>query len=200
MKVSVAVLAGGQSRRMGQDKAFLSIGDKLVIQRVFERVLPLGDDLILVTNTPDKYAAYTYCRITEDVYPGKGALGGIYSALVAARYPHCLVVACDMPFLNTRLLKYLARLASFWDYDVVVPIISGRWETLHAVYSKRCLKPIEQRLHQDQLRVCSFFESVHLCTVEQRHLERFDPLLRSFLNMNTPEEWQRLQHIAETEA
>jgi len=200
MEVSVAVLAGGQSRRMGRDKAFLFVGNRPVIQRVFERVLPLSDDLILVTNTPDKYALYTHCRITTDVYPGRGALGGIYSALMAARYQHCLVVACDMPFLNTRLLKYLARLAGFYDYDVVVPVISGRWETLHAVYSKRCLKPIEQCLHQDQLRVCDFFGNVHLCAVEQHRLERFDPLLRSFLNMNTPEEWQRLQHIAETGA
>lgn len=200
MKVSAAVLAGGQSRRMGRDKAFLFVGGKRIIQRVFERVLPLSDDIILVTNTPDKFAPYTNYRITSDVYPGKGSLGGIYSALKVARYQHCLIVACDMPFLNTRLLRYLARLARFWDYDVVVPEISGRWETLHAVYSKRCLDPIEQCLRQDQLRVCSFFERVRLRVVAQHRLERFDPLLRSFLNINTPEEWQSLQHIAETES
>lgn len=199
MKISVAVLAGGQSRRMGYDKAFLPVGGKPVIQRVLERVVPLSGDVILVTNAPDKYAPYTNCRITGDVYPGKGSLGGIYTALVAACYPHCLIVACDMPFLNTRLLKYLARLASTCDYDVVVPRISGRWETLHAVYSKRCLRPIERCLQQDQLRVCNLFESVRLCVVEQHHLERFDPLLRSFLNMNTLEEWQCLQQIATNE-
>ncbi|MGQ9501856.1 MAG: molybdenum cofactor guanylyltransferase [Anaerolineae bacterium] len=196
MKISVAVLAGGQSQRMGRDKAFLPVGGKPAIQRVLERVAPLSDDVILVTNAPNKYAPYTNCRITGDIYPGRGSLGGIYSALMAAHYPHCLIVACDMPFLNTRLLKYLARLARVYDYDAVVPRIAGRWETLHAVYSKRCLHPIEQCLQGDQLRVCSFFESVHLCVVEQRRLERFDPLLRSFLNMNTPEEWQYLQQVA----
>ncbi|MCS7261227.1 MAG: molybdenum cofactor guanylyltransferase [Anaerolineae bacterium] len=200
MRVSVAVLAGGQSRRMGRDKAFLSVGGKPVIQRVFERVAPLSDDLILVTNTPDKYAAYTDYRIVGDVHPGKGSLGGVYSALIAARHPHCLIVACDMPFLNTRLLKYLARLARFWDYDVVVPVISGRWETMHAVYSKRCLDPIEECLRRGKLRVCDFFEKVRLCVVEPDRLERFDPFLRSFLNMNTPEEWRALQHIAEANA
>lgn len=200
MKVSAAVLAGGQSHRMGRDKAFLSLGGKPVIQRVLERILPLSDDIILVTNTPEKYAPYADYRITGDVYPGRGALGGIYTALTAARYQHCLIVACDMPFLNTRLLRYLARLAIFWNCDVVVPQISGRWETLHAVYSKRCLEPIEQCLRQDQLRVCSFFEKVRLYAVEQPRIERFDPLLRSFLNMNTPEEWRSLQHIAEVES
>lgn len=199
MKVSVAVLAGGQSRRMGRDKAFLPIGGRPAVQRVLERVVSLSDDVILVTNAPDKYVPYTNCRIIGDIYPGKGSLGGIYSALVAAWYPHCLIVACDMPFLNTRLLKYLARLASIWDYDVVVPRISEKWETLHAVYSKRCLYPIEQCLRQGQLRVRSFFESVRVCVVERYRLERFDPLLRSFLNMNTPEEWQCLQQIATNE-
>ncbi|MGC8878285.1 MAG: molybdenum cofactor guanylyltransferase [Anaerolineae bacterium] len=199
MKVSVAVLAGGQSRRMGCDKAFLPVGGKPVIQRVLERVVPLSEDVILVTNAPDKYASYTNCHIIGDIYPGKGTLGGIYTALVAARYPYCLIVACDMPFLSTRLLKYLVRLASACQCDVVVPRISGRWETLHAVYSKRCLHPIERCLQQDQLRVCDFFESVRLYVVEQNRLERFDPLLRSFLNVNTPEEWRCLQQIAMNE-
>ena len=199
MKVSVGVLAGGQSRRMGRDKAFLPVGGKPVIQRVLERVAPLSDDIILVTNTPDKFTFDIDCRITGDIYPGKGSLGGIYSALVAARYPHCLIVACDMPFLNVRLLQYLVRLARIYDYDAVVPEVSDRWETLHAVYSKRCLRPIERCLQQDDLRVRSFFKDVRVRIVEQRRLEHFDPLLRSFLNMNTPEEWRYLQLIAANE-
>ena len=199
MKVSVGVLAGGQSRRMGRDKAFLPVGGKPVIQRVLERVASLSDDIILVTNTPDKFTFDIDCRITGDIYPGKGSLGGIYSALVAARYPHCLIVACDMPFLNVRLLQYLVRLARIYDYDAVVPEVSDRWETLHAVYSKRCLHPIERCLQQDDLRVRSFFKDVRVRIVEQRRLEHFDPLLRSFLNMNTPEEWRYLQLIAANE-
>ncbi len=181
---------------MGRDKAFLPVGGKPAALRVLERVALLSDDVILVTNSPDKYQSFVDCRITTDIHPGKGSLGGIYSALVVARYPHCLVVGCDMPFLNVRVLRYLARVASIWDYDVVVPQVSGRFETLHAIYSKRCLYPIEQRILHSELRIASLFEDVRVCVVEQYRLERFDPLLHSFLNMNTPDEWRHLQQIA----
>lgn len=195
-KVSVALLAGGQSRRMGQDKAFLPVGGRSVIERVLERILPLSDDVILVTNTPDKYRYLGY-RMVGDVYPGKGALGGIYTAIQAAGYPHCLVVACDMPFLNTDLLRYLASLAA--DFDVVVPRVEKFPETTHAVYGKNCLGPIKQRLLADQLKIISFFADVRVRYVERSDIGRFDPTFHSFLNMNTPQDWERVQRIAKEE-
>ena len=147
-KVSVAILAGGRSRRMGQDKALLPVGGRSVIEWVIERVVPLSDDVTLITNVPDKYRHLGY-RMVGDVYPGKGSLGGIYTAIHAAQYLHCLVVACDMPFLNTDLLRYLAGLAP--GFDVVVPRVEKYPETMHAVYGKGCLEPINQRLLANHL-------------------------------------------------
>lgn len=179
---------------MGHDKAFLPIGGRPVIQRVLERVSTLSDDVIIVTNTPDRYASGTTSRLVGDVFAGKGSLGGIYSALVAARHPHCLIVACDMPFLNVSLLEHLISLAP--GYDVVVPRIAGRLETTHAVYSTACLDAIRQRLLRDDLRIRGFFAEVHVCIVEQAEAARYDADLRSFLNMNTPSDWERLQQLA----
>lgn len=194
--VSVAILAGGQSRRMGRDKAFLPVGGYPVVERVIERVVPLSDDVMLITNTPDKYHHFGH-RVVGDAFPGTGALGGIYTAIYAAQYSYCLVVACDMPFLNTSLLRYLCGLAT--GFDVVIPLFKGFPETMHAVYGRNCLEPIKQQLLNEHLKIIGFFDEVRVRYVEHRDLFRFDPKLRSFLNMNTPADWERVQRLIEEE-
>ena len=192
--ISVAVLAGGQSKRMGQDKAFLKVGGQPVIERVLERVTPLTDDLFISTNSPEKYARFGL-RLVSDVYPDKAALGGIYSAIQAAQYDHVLIVACDMPFLNPQLLRHLITLAP--TAEVVAPLISPpQPETMHAVYSKACLAAIKPRLLANQLRIIGFFEDVSVRYVEQAEVARFDPHFYTFLNMNTPADWERVKQLA----
>jgi molybdopterin-guanine dinucleotide biosynthesis protein A len=192
--VSVAILAGGQSRRMGRDKAFLPVGGYPVVERVIERVAPLSDDVMLVTNAPDRYRHLGH-RMVDDAFPGTGALGGIYTAICAARYSYCLVVACDMPFLNTSLLRYLCGLAP--GFDVVIPLFKGFPETMHAVYGRGCLEPIKQQLLTEHLKIIGFFDEVCVRYVEHSDLIRFDPKLRSFLNMNTPADWEQVQRLVE---
>ncbi len=193
--VSIAILAGGQSRRMGQDKAFLPVGGRPVIERVIAAAAPLTDDLFIGANAPDKFAPYGL-RVVPDVYPDKAALGGIYSVIQAARHPHVLVVACDLPFLNASLLQHLIGLAP--TADVVIPLIQPpQPETLHAVYSRNCLQPIQKRLVAGQLRVIGFFEEVSVRYVERAEVAQFDPEFHSFINMNTPADWQRVQELAQ---
>ena len=164
--VSVAVLAGGQSKRMGQDKAFLEVGGQRVIDRVLAQVKPLTDDLFIGTNSPEKYKEFGL-RLVPDIYPDKAALGGIYSAIAAARYARVLIVACDMPFLNVGLLQHLIELAP--TADVIAPLIEPpQPETLHAVYGKNCLPAIEPRLRANKLRVIGFFEAVSVRYVGSR--------------------------------
>lgn len=195
-KTSVAILAGGQSRRMGQEKAFLPVGGRPVIQRVLWSVADLSDDLLIVTNTPDMYR-YLGERMVSDVYPGKGALGGVYTAINAALHPHCLVVACDMPFLSTDLLSHLMTLSA--GFDVVIPLIREFPETMHAIYGKACLEPIKMRLSANQLKIIDFFEDVRVQYVSREEVARYDPTFRSFLNMNTPDDWSKLQRLAAQE-
>jgi molybdopterin-guanine dinucleotide biosynthesis protein A len=194
--ISVAILAGGQSRRMGQDKAFLPLGGRPVVERVLERVVTLSDDVTIVTNKPDKYR-HLGCQVVSDVYPDKGALGGIYTAIHAARYSHCLVVACDMPFLDAGLLRYLMGLVP--GFDVVIPRIEEFPETLHAIYGQKCLEPIRRRLLAGRLKIIGFFTDVRVRYVERDDVARFDPTFRSFLNMNTPADWKRLQQLVSEE-
>jgi molybdopterin-guanine dinucleotide biosynthesis protein A len=193
--VSVAILAGGQSKRMGRNKAFLELGGQLVIERVIATVAPLTDDLLLGTNSPEQYA-HLGLRMVPDVYPDKAALGGIYTAIAAARHPQVLIVACDMPLLNFELLRYLIELAP--TADVVAPLIEPpQPETMHAVYSKACLAPIESRLLANKLRVIGFFDDVSVRYVDRAEVSRFDPHFYSFVIMNTPEDWQRVKDLIE---
>ena len=123
-----------------------------------------------------------------DVWPDKGSLGGIYSALYHATTPYCLVVACDMPFLHAGVLRYLV--AQKAGYDVVIPDVAGEQQTLHAVYSQACSAPIARRLEAHRLKITGFFPEVRVRTVTADELRPFDPALRAFQNLNTPEEFQ----------
>ena len=178
---------------MGRDKAWLPVGGRPVVERVIERVAPLSDDVLLVAHADDPYR-HLSARLVGDIYAGKGPLGGIYTALQAAHYDHCLVVACDMPFLDVGLLRYLIGLSP--GYDVVIPRVEEFPETLHAVYGKRCLEPIQRRLLAGELKIVGFFEEVRVRYVERDDVARFDPRFRSFMNMNTPADWEQLQQLA----
>jgi molybdenum cofactor guanylyltransferase len=229
--VSGVVLAGGQSRRMGRDKAFIDFAGVPLVARVIERIRDICYEVIIVTNNPEAYrpvvSRVKSSRIVGDVYPGKGSLGGIFSGLRAATEEHILAVACDMPFLNQDLMRYMISLAP--GFDVVIahahdpsgktprgargnppgngnlnwassPIAKERdLHPMHAVYSKRCIAPIEERLRADDLRAIGFHDSVSVRVVEASEVDRFDPLHWSFFNVNTPEDLKTAQALRESQ-
>jgi molybdopterin-guanine dinucleotide biosynthesis protein A len=194
--ISVAVLAGGQSERMGRDKAFIEIGGRPIIERILICVESLTDDVLISTNSPEKYSQYGLRNIS-DIYPNKGALGGVYSALEAATHPYVLILACDMPFLNIALLRHLINLAP--TADAIVPIFKlQRPEVLHAVYGKRCLPVVKSRLLTNQLRIADFFDDLSVRYVRRDEIARFDPYFHTFFNVNTLADWQQAESIANT--
>jgi molybdopterin-guanine dinucleotide biosynthesis protein A len=209
VEASGIILAGGESRRMGRDKAWIEFDGKPLIERVADALERLTSELIVVTNNPKPYERLD-ARLVSDMLPGNGSLGGIYSGLHAARFKYSLVVACDMPFLNPALLKYLLSLAA--KYDVVIPSApdpskpkkekstkptakDADLHPLHAVYSKKCLTPIESALQNGDRRMISFHPAVRVRIVTQIEIEQFDPNHLSLFNANTPEELARAQTI-----
>ena len=186
--ISCIVLAGGESKRVGTDKGFLTIGDRFLIEEIVEKMARIGDEVIIVTNSHQKYG-YLGTRLVSDVYPDKGALGGIYSGLKVACHHHSLVVACDMPFLDLRLLRYMILLSP--GQDVVIPRVGGLTEPLHAIYSKRCLQPMERVLSAGGLRIIEFFPEVRVRYVEEQEIRLFDPQCLSFFNINTPADLEK---------
>jgi len=190
LTVSCVILAGGKSKRMGVNKAFLKVGGLPIIERVIDQASLVGEEVILVTNSPDEYAHLGYPTV-QDVFPGKGSLGGIYSGLRAARHAYVLVVACDMPFLNASLLRYMVLLSR--GHDIVVPRTDQGVEPLHALYSKACLPAMEQLLQQNNLKIISFYSMFRVRYVEQEEIELLDPQHLSFFNVNTADalKWAR---------
>jgi molybdopterin-guanine dinucleotide biosynthesis protein A len=201
-RVTALVLAGGQSRRMGRDKAFLDFDGITLIERVIERVQSVCAETIIVANDTEKYTRFVL-RVVRDVYQGKGSLGGIFSGLQAASAEYVLAVACDLPFLNDALLRYLIALAP--QADVVIPrshaptgraknatryeqlaVKESGLQAMHAIYSKRCLEPMRARLLADDLRIINFFDEVRVRVVEPHEVARFDPQMLSFVNLNRP--------------
>jgi molybdopterin-guanine dinucleotide biosynthesis protein A len=206
MMVDGVILAGGQSRRMGQDKALMSLGGRLLIQRVIDVLAPMCAELILVTNDPDRYAHFAL-RTVHDVFPGAGSLGGLYSGMAASASDTAIAVACDMPFLNGALLQYLVEQSSAADAVVADLSTAARsaadqpkakqldLHPLHAVYRRACLAPIEKQLRAGDLRMMGFFERVNVRYVKRAEVLRFDTQLRSFFNVNTPEEWAEAESL-----
>ena len=172
---------------MGQNKALMPLGDRRLIDRVVDVLNGVFSELLIVTNTPELYADLELPMV-GDVVPNKGSLGGIYSAIYHITTSYCFVVACDMPFLNADLMRYMMRQAT--DCDVVMPDIEGNMEPLHAIYGKACLVPIERRLAADRLKIVGFLPDVRVRTVTADEIRHFDPELLAFRNLNTPEEFQ----------
>jgi len=192
-RVSGVILAGGKSRRMGgSPKALLPFGGRSLIEHIAETLRSVLPDCLVVTNTPELYASLGLPMV-GDVFPEGGSLGGIYSGLRAASGDAALCVACDMPFLSAPLVAYLAGRAN--EADVVIPDAAGELQTLHAVYGKVCLLPMERRLRAGQLKVVGFFDDVRVLRVPADAVERvIDPAI-AFMNLNTPEDLARARAL-----
>ena len=196
--MTAIVLAGGKNLRLGRSKALEVIGGKSLIERVVERLEPVTNQLLIVTSQEQPDLPVTVkAEVLTDVYPGKGPLGGIYTGLAAARYSHGIVVACDMPFLNVELLRYMIGLSD--DFDAVVPRLeNGMIEPLHAVYSKNCLTGMKVQLENNQLSTALFLlNKVRARYVEEAECRRFDPELLTFFNINREADLERAIKLVE---
>ncbi len=188
--ITVAIQAGGLSRRIGQDKALLKLAGKPLIEHILDRVEGLGDEILITANQAEAYA-YLGCRVVQDPVSGAGALTGLHTALKAAQGEHILVLACDMPFIQRKLLKYMLCRAD--KADVIIPHRGEHYEPFHAVYARACLPAIESELASSRQRVRSFFPRVRVLGIGEEILDRMDPHGLSFFNINTLQDLARAE-------
>jgi len=186
--VTISVQAGGQSRRMGRDKALLPFLGQPLILRVIERVRPAAAEMLLIANDPEKFQ-FTGLAAIPDRIPGLGVLGGLLTALHAARHPFVALVACDMPFVSAALLTYQAELIEHSGADVVIPQSAHGLEPLHAVYRREtCLPLVEQAVSLGLRRLDSWFELATLRVLSPEDTRPYDPQGLACANLNTPED------------
>jgi molybdopterin-guanine dinucleotide biosynthesis protein A len=210
--LTVCIQAGGESSRMGEDKALKTFLERPLIQRVIDRLSSIADEVIVTTNHPDDYAFLTTSTrpvgqslhgvplsLRADLKPGRGALGGLYTAIASAKNPIVAVVACDMPFASATLLEAETSLLLEEGVDVVIPKSKDGYEPLHAVYRRKtCLPAIESAIEADQWKVIAWFPQVKVRVLTSDEIKRYDLLGLAFWNVNTPEEFSKAEEMAKS--
>lgn len=194
--LTVCIQAGGQSSRMGEDKALKTFLGRPLIQRVAERLSTIADELIVTTNRPEEYA-FLSLPLFPDLKPGRGALGGLYTAIASAKHPTVAVVACDMPFASPSLLEAARSLLAEEEADIVIAKSEEGYEPLHAVYRREtCLPAIDAAIKADQWKVIAWFPQVKVRVLTADEIKPYDPSGLAFWNVNTPEEFAEAEKIA----
>jgi len=196
--LTLAIQAGGVSSRMERDKALMSFLGKPLIVRVLERLAPLADEVIVTTNYPQNYA-FLGLRCVPDLMPGRGALGGLYTALSAATHPLVAVAACDMPFASLSLLEFEHSLLVESGADAVVPSTVEGLEPLHAVYRREaCLPAIQSALEAGKWKLIVWFPQANVRVLTPEETARCNPHDLVFWNLNTPEEFAEAERRAQS--
>ena len=206
-RVSAVILAGGKSSRMGRPKALLQFDGEPLILHLLRTLKPLSSDIVVVAapgeqfvelssllrsqpNQPNELNKLNQPEVTLvcDEIAYQGPVGGIYYGLRAAKGDLVFMTSCDVPFLNLALISYL--ISQIADCDVVVPYWQDRFQPLHAVYRKSVAPLLREQLERGELRPIFLYEKVRTRQVSEDEIRRFDPEGLSFLNMNTPEDYE----------
>ena len=186
------ILAGGKNSRFsGKNKALVHIGGKRILDRIYEVFTILFDKIILVTNDPVQYMEWDFDIVT-DIFPIRSSLTGIHTGLFYMTTPHAFFAACDIPFIKKELIEILLESVEP-SIDIVIPETSKGLEPLCSVYSKRCLKPIEEQLEKQSLKIERMFQKVRVKKISEDILRTIDQDLLSFSNINTPDDLARAE-------
>lgn len=189
--VTGVILAGGASSRMGRNKALLEVDGIPIVTRTYQTLARLFHEVIIVTNTPLDYD-FLPCRKVADIYPGSGSIAGLHSALVHSSTAHSFVTACDMPFLDPAIIRRVCDLRT-GGYDAVIPFSEGGQEPLHALYSSHCKDVFEKAIRNGERKILDILNRVNIRQVTYEEVQRFGGQAASFLNVNTPEEYEGIR-------
>jgi molybdopterin-guanine dinucleotide biosynthesis protein A len=194
--LTLAIQAGGESRRMGSDKALLPFLGQPLILRVLNRLAGIADEILVTANQPEKYHFLGLTPI-PDLMPGTGALGGVYTALSAASHPYVAVVACDMPFASPELFAYELIKIREAGADGIIPRWEDGLEPFHAIYRRQtCLPHVWSALEAGKRRVDAWFDEVNIGYLERKEIDAYSPQGMAFLNINTLEELRTAVELA----
>lgn len=196
--MTAAILAGGQGRRLGGvDKSALVVGTQSILDRQLRALAGLTPHILIVADDPSRFRRAA-ARVVQDVIPGAGALGGLYTALSEAPTEQVLVIACDMPFLTAPFLARLAALGA--GVPAAMPCDSRGRHPLCASYATRLAHGFKSSIEMGNLRVLEALTDVEVRDVGPDELRSFDPDGRLLLNINTPDDYVRAQAAARLES
>ncbi len=197
IEMSVIILAGGASSRMGQNKALMKLGEKTMIERVVEPLSNLFQEIIIITDTPEDYEFLKEVKFARDaiIMDKKNSLLGIYSGLIVAKYSCVFAIACDMPNINIRLIQQM--IDEYKEEDILIPFINPHYEPLHALYNKSCIPLMKKFLENNCYKIIDLLKQLDVKLIEKETILKFDPLMLCFNNVNTYEEYIQINKIFE---
>jgi molybdenum cofactor guanylyltransferase len=188
------ILAGGKNSRLpGKKKGLRKIDGEMIIDRIYQALSSVVDEIIIVTNDPDAFVKWDGMIVT-DIDPSRCALAGIHAGIYYALYDKIFITACDTPFINKNIVRYIIS-CSDKKHDVVIPETEGGLEALSAVYSKSCLPLIEKNLKAGLYMIKKFYSKNKVKKIPMEQLKAIDPLLESFFNVNTPQDLEKANYM-----
>jgi len=192
--VTGVILAGGQNTRFsGTNKALIRVGEKCILDRIYDVFSDIFEEIILVTNDPIQYLEWDL-NIVTDLFPIRSSLTGIHTGLFYMTASYAFFAACDIPFLKKGLVEtILSHIEP--GVDIVIPQTSKGLEPLCSVYSKKCLKPVEHQLVKRAFKIRQVFQKVRVKKLPETILRENDPDLISFYNINTHDDLARAQYL-----
>lgn len=191
---SGVILSGGLNTRFfGKEKAFIQVGGKRILDRLYDVFSDMFDEIILVTNEPLKYIEWDL-NIVTDLFSIRSSLTGIHAGLFYMKHPFGYFSACDTPFLKKEVVETILGYIES-NIDLVMPETSSGMEPLCAVYSKRCLKAAEDHLRQDKFKIQLALRKKRIKKIPERVLRAKDPDLVSFFNINRPQDLNRAEEL-----
>lgn len=191
-QVSCVILAGGKSSRIGQEKAFLKIGERTIIEEQMSTLYNIFDEIIIVTNNRNSFKNMD-TKVVTDIVPDSGPLGGLYSGLSVSSNIHSFLIGCDMPFINLELIKYMIE--NIGENDIIIPLSTKGKETLFAIYSLNCLETIRQQIELRNLKLLDILKFHKVRYIPHEEIEKFDPKESSFFNVNSPKDYEKALRI-----
>jgi molybdopterin-guanine dinucleotide biosynthesis protein A len=183
--ITGVILSGGKSSRYGENKALVRFQGMTIIERVIRVMTSVFHQTVLIANDSKEYADLKL-PIYQDIIKGIGPIGGIFTALESISDPAGFIVACDMPFLNPDLIRYMVARKD--DYDAVIPRIDWKIESLHALYDRDCLPAVRDNINRGIYQPLQFQSKIRTLYIEEAEIRKVDPELRAFYNINRPQE------------
>jgi molybdopterin-guanine dinucleotide biosynthesis protein A len=181
------ILAGGKSTRMGSDKAFLSWAEGSLLSHALELVAAVTPNVRIV-GASEKFSSFG--TVIEDVYRDRGPLGGIHAALSTTPTELNLMLAVDLPLIETRFLQFMIGVAEKTDSVVTVPRADGVSQPLCAIYRQEFAQTAEEALQAGKNKIDPLFAKVKTRIIEEDEFTREGFSVRMFSNLNTPEDWK----------
>lgn len=186
---SGVILAGGlNTRYAGENKAFITIGGRRIMDAVYDVFADVFEEILIITNRPADYLEWD-AFIAADIFPVRSSLTGIHTGLFHAGNPFVFVMACDTPFIRKEIIRTVVdRIEP--GINVVIPETAKGMEPLCAVYSKTMLPVMERHILEKRFKIQTMFHKLKVKTIPEDALRQADPDLLSFFNINTPQDFE----------